>query len=171
MDNLHNYFGLNIMPWRPPLDVLDEKIRPALKGLIDRMGGTLFEFRIYRGVDGTVYAEMYHAAKPKKVNMNPPRLRSVVRFVDNWGTLLISSDSFDALFKPRQVAPFEVNDAVYNSARKWWLNKRPVGWNLRQHLKTPAINCTTANEATLAYAVARVEFIDYYKRVGNVFSC
>lgn len=170
MNDLNNYFGLKIMPWRPPLDVLDEKIRPAIAGLRARMHREITEFHVYRGVDGTVYAELRCTAV-KKVRAQPlTHERVVARFTSDWGILLIRSDSFDELFKPRLTPPVDAHEVLYESARKWWLNKRPIGWNLRQHLKNPRVNCTSSAEDTLAYAVARMEFAGYYKRVSNRFT-
>lgn len=172
MDSLHNFFGLNIMPWRPPLDVLDEKIRPAIKDLSDRMLRTVTEFRTYRHKSGTVYAELTCAIVKTNRQKVIPATRVVVRFVDSWGVLVIRNESFDEMFKPpRSAAPLGMHDTLIKATYDWWLTKRPVGWNLRQHLRAPCINCVSSSEDALASAIARVEFAAYYKRIGNVFSC
>lgn len=175
MNNLNNLFGLNIMPWRPPLDVLDEKIRPALKKFKHVPHFETEKFRIYRTRCGGVYAELQGSMPvPPKSGKEQPRVpaRRVIRFTENWGALLIQNVSFDELFKaPEAAAPLDMHEELYAAARKWWQSKRPVGWNLRQHLQDPCINCVSSSEDALASAIARVEFAAYYKRVGNVFSC
>lgn len=37
---------------------------------------------------------------------------------------------------------------------EWWESKRPVGWNLKEHLKSPRVNCNTKSEQNLATAIA-----------------
>ena len=44
--------------------------------------------------------------------------------------------------------------SVERAARHWFRMKRPMSMTLKEHLKNPAINTTTASEARLARAVA-----------------
>lgn len=39
-------------------------------------------------------------------------------------------------------------------AFQWWMEKRPSGWTIAQHLNDPAVNCSTPVECKLAHAVA-----------------
>lgn len=45
---------------------------------------------------------------------------------------------------------------VISNAIAWWLGRRPVGWNAKQHLANPEINCTGKVEHALARSVANV---------------
>lgn len=38
----------------------------------------------------------------------------------------------------------------------WWETKRPTGWTLAQHQRTPTVNTTTYAEAQLAVQAARL---------------
>lgn len=50
---------------------------------------------------------------------------------------------------------------IADAASKWWRSKRPIGWRLKKHLETPAINTTTLTERRVALAVAK------WKRLGG----
>jgi hypothetical protein len=43
-------------------------------------------------------------------------------------------------------------DELHDAALAWWEGRRPVGWDLREHLSNPAVNTSMA-EAPLARAV------------------
>ena len=45
---------------------------------------------------------------------------------------------------------------VETAAVRWWVGKRPLGWTEAEHLKTGAVNTTTATENSLAEAVAKM---------------
>lgn len=42
-----------------------------------------------------------------------------------------------------------------DAAVSWWREHKPRGWSIAQHLKNPAVNCTTEREKRLARAAAR----------------
>ncbi len=44
--------------------------------------------------------------------------------------------------------------ALQQASLAWWESRRPIGWELRQHLDKPAVNTTTSQEQHLAEAVA-----------------
>jgi hypothetical protein len=46
------------------------------------------------------------------------------------------------------------SEKVINAAVEWWLLKRPIKYNLQDHLVMPKINCFTDVEKDLAMAVA-----------------
>jgi hypothetical protein len=48
------------------------------------------------------------------------------------------------------------DEMVIARAANWWKHRRPIGWNLEQHLANPQVNCTTDAEAALARSVARM---------------
>jgi hypothetical protein len=43
---------------------------------------------------------------------------------------------------------------IRDMAVEWWESKRPVEWDLKEHLKHPRVNCNTKAEQNLATAIA-----------------
>lgn len=49
----------------------------------------------------------------------------------------------------------DAQDALLQASLAWWEARRPVGWDLRQHLDHPTANaCGNESEKALASAVA-----------------
>jgi hypothetical protein len=47
--------------------------------------------------------------------------------------------------------------AVADAAVLWWINRRPVQWKEKEHLKNPTINCThSGTEKPLAIAASNL---------------
>lgn len=45
---------------------------------------------------------------------------------------------------------------LQRAAIAWWHGKRPVNWNLYDHLANPTVNCTSDRERALALAIADI---------------
>jgi hypothetical protein len=48
----------------------------------------------------------------------------------------------------------EMDQLIVAAALEWWVQFRPTGWTMQQHLEQPTVNCTTPKDADLARAVA-----------------
>lgn len=182
MNSLKNLFGFKLSPWRPPLDLLDGKIRPSIRAF-DHLYFRTGKFRLYRSMEGVVYAELLcedhvftstilsskkRVASDHRTSDFPVRRRAV-RFTKNWGALEVRVEDLDSLLGEVPTNPPSHGD-VQKQALLWWRAKRPVGWNLRLHLTHPTVNCNDVFERDLAHAIAFTEFEAYQERISNEFS-
>jgi hypothetical protein len=58
------------------------------------------------------------------------------------------------LFKLRGGHVHPTEKEIVEAAVRWWITKRPVGFNEEEHLIRPAIRIATPAERELCYAVA-----------------
>jgi hypothetical protein len=48
----------------------------------------------------------------------------------------------------------DTETTLVRAAIRWWIDRRPHGWDLPKHLKNPTVNMHTTNEEYLGKAIA-----------------